>query len=146
MNGSGNVSGHANPADTWRRSKFGDRHVEHQSPQEEWKINAGTSAKRRPRPKPGVDVEKFEVIVPPVVLVFNFDDSGVFHGVQEAQRRRDDFWNIHCFDERTGIAEINGKLAGATSCQRSDRLSLTAESRVRKLRLAAAANSFLNEN
>src|SRR5258707_2007275 len=118
MNGSGNVSGHANPADTRRRCKFVDRHVEHESQQEEWKISAGTSAKRRPRPKPGVDVEKLEAIVPRVVLVFNFDDPGVFHGVKKPQRRCDDFWNIHCFDERTGIAEINGKLAGATQVPR----------------------------
>src|SRR5437762_1429363 len=126
------------PASFWYRCAV------EQEPGERREVDTDSSGERVPSPDARVDVKHLELTVPRVSLELHLDQPGEAHGRQETSGGLDDSWLIDRLDVGTELAEITGKLARAPGNKGCQRLTVFAESRVRKLRIAVPWHDLLN--
>src|SRR5690606_32668436 len=102
-------------------------------PKHRAEIDAAGGCEAKPRPGSWIDVEKLQRSVARIPLELDLYQPGKPDRAEQALRYLDDFGLRHHLDKRTGIAELDGKLACAPRGKRGNGHAVEPEPGVREL-------------
>ncbi len=134
------------PGDTWTAAAKFDAASDLINIEQAGEINTGSGTESVVAPGSGVYVEEFELAVARVHLEFDFDETVVIDGAEEALGECFDGGKLDGFDEGAGAAEIVRMLTAPASDHGGDAFAALEEGTVAELIAAVAGYKFLKEN
>src|SRR2546427_8055104 len=122
------VGNHVHPAFANAPAHFRNRFVSDKGPKEKGEVDSCAPCKCVPPPHARIDVENLIFTIPRILFELYFRQACVSYRLQQSHCGLDDMWFFNCLNVSTKLAEIHGKLPGASRHNRGDRKTIFAKS------------------